>query len=326
MKQIAEDIRSGSFKQTYLLFGEEAYLRRLYLSRLLEALGAADGDMNFTRITGNNPDDEGIISICETLPFFAEKRTVLLDDTGLFKEKHERLLEYLKQLPEYLVLIINEAAADKRSKLYKELAKSGCAAEFAVLDEKALTDYVLRRLGRDNKKIRKSTLEKFLSNSGNDLSYINNELEKLTAYTQGREEITAEDVKAVCSPVIENRIFDLVSAAAEGNRSKALEKYDDLLVLKEQPMRILYLIARQFERLMHIKELQEKGFGQAAIAEQLKIKPYAVKMSMPAARRYTLDQLKDAVNEMVQFETDVKTGMLDERLSVELIIMKYSRA
>ena len=326
MKRIAEDIKNGTFKQLYLFFGEEAYLRRLYLSNLLSALGANDGDMNFTRFSGRNTDDEDIISCCETLPFFADRRTVLIDGADIFKEKHEKLLEYLKQIPYYLTLIINEDSADKRSRLYKEIYKNGYAAEFATLDEKALTDYILRRLGKHDKKIRKSTLELFLSSAGNDLSYINNELDKLISFTNEREEITSEDIKMICSPVIENKIFDLVAATAEGNRTRALEKYDDPLILKEPPMRILYLIARQFERLMQIKELQEKGFGQAAIAEQLKIKPYAVKMSMPAVRRYSLSQLRAAVEEMVQFESEIKTGFLDERLSVELIIMKYSKA
>ncbi|MBR3397657.1 MAG: DNA polymerase III subunit delta [Lachnospiraceae bacterium] len=324
MKRIAEDIKSGEFNKLYLLFGEEAYLRKLYLSRLLTALGAEEGDMNFTRFSGRNTKEDDIISICDTMPFFAERRVVLVDGAELFKEKHEKLTEYLKELPDFVTLILNEESADKRSRLYKEIAKNGCAAEFVPLDEKGLSDWVLRRLGKDHKKIRKSTLERFLSTAGNDLSYINNEVDKLVSYTEGREEITAEDIQAVCSPVIENKIFELVSATAEGDRKKALEKYDDLLVLKEPPMRILYLIAKQFDRLMNIRELQEKGLGQAAIADQLKIKPYAVKMSMPAVRRYSLAELREAVEEMVRYETDVKTGMLDERLSVELIILKYS--
>ena len=324
MKQIAQDIKNGIFHKLYLIYGEEKYLLRQYLGNLLHALGAAPGNMNYTVFSEKKTTDDEIISICETMPFFAERRVVLLDELDLFKSKREKLTDYLKNLPDYLVLIVREDTADKRSRLYKEIIKTGTVAEFKTQDTKDLGVMVAKKLKAAGKLIRKSTCELFLSKAGTDMNYISCELEKLIAYTGDRQEVTAQDIEEICSPVIENKIFDLVNAAASGDRKTALEKYDDLIILKESPMRILYLLAKQYDQLLHIKELSEQGLGSAEIAGKLKINPYVVKRLFPTARRFSTGRLRAAVEDMVQAEEDVKTGKLNDRISVELMLMKYS--
>ena len=39
MKRIIEDIKTGQFRRAYVLYGDEKYLLKAYLKRLLEALG-----------------------------------------------------------------------------------------------------------------------------------------------------------------------------------------------------------------------------------------------------------------------------------------------
>ncbi len=324
MKQIALDIKNKEFSKLYVLYGSESYLRTLYLDNLLNALEVKTGDMNFTRFSEKGARDDDVLEICETFPFFSERRVVLLDGLGLFSEKHEQLEAYLSKLPDYLVLIVNETDADKRGKLYKTAAKYGHIAEFSEMDEKSLMDWTVKELASVGKKIKKDTCEMFVAGVGKDLNYLNNEIEKLIAYTDGRDTVTDADIKAVCSPVVENKIFDLVSAVADGNRKKALEKYNDLLTLKEAPMKILFLLARQFDQLLHINELLDEGYGVSVIADKLKMNPYVVKKSVPASKRYSKERLKEAVFDMVKSEEDVKTGSLDDRLSVELMIIKYS--
>ena len=52
MQQINEDIKSGQFKQMYLLYGEEAYLRRQYRDKLKEALDGGEASMGFSMQPG----------------------------------------------------------------------------------------------------------------------------------------------------------------------------------------------------------------------------------------------------------------------------------
>ena len=84
MKNIQEDIKSGNFKSAYLLCGEEAYLKVQYKNKLLKALNPDDDTMNFNHYEGRNINVKELIDLCETMPFFADRRVVLLEDTGFF--------------------------------------------------------------------------------------------------------------------------------------------------------------------------------------------------------------------------------------------------
>ncbi len=153
---------------------------------------------------------------------------------------------------------------------------------------------------------------------------IHNELEKLLCYCADQDAIEASDVQAVCTNQTVNKIFDMVNAVAEKNQKKALSLYYDLLALKEPPMRILFLIARQFQILLQIKELSGKGYDQKFIASQAGIPEFAVRKNQGQARSFTSKQLIEAVTECVEMEEAVKTGNMNDRMAVELLIVSYS--
>lgn len=86
MKMLMEDIKNKQFKNIYLLTGEEVYLRMQYRKKLKEAL-VEDGDtMNVAIFSGKGTDPKEIIDLAETMPFFAEHRVILIDDSG-FNQK-----------------------------------------------------------------------------------------------------------------------------------------------------------------------------------------------------------------------------------------------
>ena len=177
-------------------------------------------------------------------------------------------------------------------------------------------------LAKEGKKITGRTMELFLSKTGDDMENIRMELEKLVCYTMGRDVITKEDVDAVGTVHVASRIFDMVAAIVAGNTKKAMELYEDLLTLKEPPMRILFLIARQFNQLLQIKELAALGKDKGAMASALKVPPFAVGKLTAQARAFTREQILSWVTLCVETETAVKTGRLSDRLAVELLIAR----
>ena len=84
MKDLIEDIRKKEFQKVYLLCGEEPYLRQLYKKKLTEAVLPEGDTMNLSVYTGKNVDPKAVIDQAETMPFFADKRLILLEDTGFF--------------------------------------------------------------------------------------------------------------------------------------------------------------------------------------------------------------------------------------------------
>ena len=325
MKMLAEDIKNGTFKASYLLYGEESYLRSQYRNRLTNALIDPADTMNLSRFEGKGIHPEEIIDLAETLPFFAPRRVILVENSEFFKTKCDRLADYLPSMPDTTCLIFVETAVDKRNRLFKTVKDRGRAVEFASQDEATLTKWILGIVKREGKQISKSALSLFLERAGTDMEHISKELEKLLCYTYERESITSQDVEAVCTILTSNRIFDMLRAIAEKNQKQALELYYDLLTLKESPRGILTLLGRQFQQLLLIRSLMAKGYGQPSIASKTGIAPFIIRRLMGQARNFTDEQLTAALADCAKAVEDVTAGQINDVMSVELLLVKYSR-
>ena len=326
MKSIQEDIKTGNYKQAYLFFGEETYLKQQYKQKLLSALNPEGDTMNFSRYEGKGIQVREVIDLCETMPFFAEYRVILVENSGFFKNKCEELADYMKELPDYVRLLFVESEVDKRSRMYKAVKNCGRIVEFARQDEKSLMRWAAGILGREGRKITQRDMELLLSKTGTDMGNLRMELEKLITYTMGRDVVTAKDIEDVCTTQTANKIFDMVRFVTERNQKRALELYYDLLTLREPPMRILFLLAKQFRQLLLTKKLTAEGISGQELSSRLGVPSFVVRNLSSCARAYTVEELEGAVKDFVDAEEAVKTGQLGDVLSVELLIVKYSTA
>lgn len=321
MQTLNQDIKEQTFKPMYLLYGEEAFLKNSYKNRLKEAM-IGDDTMNFSYFEGKGLDMDELIRLADTMPFFAERRLILIEDSGFFKNSCEPLIKYLPSMPDTTCLLFVESEVDKRNKLFKKVKDLGYAAEMSRQDAAQLGRWAGGILAREGKKITNRTMELFLSMTGDDMEHIRTELDKLISYALGREIITDEDVRAICTVQVTNKIFDMVAAIVNRQTKKAMDLYEDLLTLKEPPMRIMFLIARQFNQLLQVKELMGKGMDKGTIASRLKLQPFVVGKVMPQARQFSKEQILSYVNLCVDMEEAVKCGRLQDRLAVELLITK----
>lgn len=324
MKSIHEDIKAGQFKPMYLLYGEEAYLKRQYKDKLRDALLPEGDTMNYSCFRGKEAAAGMLIDLSETLPFFADRRVIVVEDSGLFKHGGEALAEYLAAPSPTTVFVFAESEVDKRSRLYKAVQKNGRAVEFVVQEEGTLKRWILGLLKKEEKQITEQALHLFLEKTGSDMENIRKELEKLLCYTLQKDCILPEDVEAICTQRISNKIFDMINAIADKRQKQALHLYYDLLALKEPPMRILFLIARQFNLLLQVKELKRKGYDNKTISTKTGLHSFVVGKYAAQAGKFRTADLKRAVTACVEAEEAVKTGRMEDRLSVELLIVAYS--
>ena len=324
MKSLNEDLKSGQLNNVYLLYGEEAYLKKQYRDKLRNAMISPDDNMNYAYYEGKGINVKEVIDLAETLPFFAERRVIVMENTGFFKTSSEELAEYIKELPDSTAIIFVEAEIDKRGKLYKAVQKKGRAVELGRQDEGTLLRWIAGNVKRENKQISENTIRHFLAKIGTDMENIQRELEKLFCYTLDKDAITVEDVEAICTTQITNQIFDMVNAVADKKQRQALDYYYDLITLKEPPMRILFLLARQFKLLLEVKELDKKGMARKEIAEKTGLNPFVVGKYQTQAKAFSSKELRTIIEDSVDTEEAVKTGKLTDMLGVELFIMKYS--
>lgn len=323
MKTIKEHIKTGTYRPCYLLCGSEQYLKRLYRNKLKTAIMGDGDEMNYAHFEGKGIDELGILRLADTMPFFAEHRLILIENSGWFKSQ-SRIADEIKGLPDTTILLFVEEEIDKRNRLYKAVKEIGYVCEMNGMEERDLKLWAASLLKQDEKKITDSTMTYFLDKVGSDMDNLSSEIEKLVSYVGERDIITPEDIDAICTEQITGKIFQMVDYVASGNPQKAIRLYHDLLVLREKPMSILYLLLRQFNLLMQIKQMNANHLPSATIAKNAGVPPFAVNKYLAQAKAFSMEKLLFAVTYGVTAEEQVKTGKLNEQIAVEIMVAKFA--
>lgn len=323
MKQIKEQIKQGRISRVYLLYGSEDYLKKLYRDKLVTAILGEMDEMNYSYFEGKGIDVSQVIGVAQTLPFFREKRVIVIEHSGMFKTSND-LADYIKTMPDTTHIIFVEDEVDKRNRLYKAVKDVGTISELNGMDEQTMKLWAASILQRDQKKVTSDTLTYLFQKVGTDMQTVQMELEKLVCYAYDRNVITIDDIEEVCTTQITSKIFAMIDAIGMKQSKKAFDLYADLLALREKPMTILYLITRQFHILMLVKELSAMNYDKNTIATKAGIPPFAVAKSISQARNFTKALLREALEFSADLEEKVKTGRLTDTLAVELLIVRYT--
>lgn len=321
MKRIKEDIKNHSFRPAYLLYGEEDYLKRLYRDKLKEAVLAGGDEMNYSYYEGKGIDFPQFREMAETLPFFSDYRVVVVENSGWFHSANE-VSEYLPQMPETTVLIFVEKELDKRNRLYKYVNKNGLAVEMKPMTGREMKAWIVSLLKESGRQMRESTAEYFLEQVDPAMNSVKNEMEKLIAYTQGRQEITREDIDAVCSVQVTGRIFQMMDAVAGGRQTEALALYHDLLMLRESPMSILYLLTRHFHVLLQMKSMTGR-LSSSEMAKKAGVPPFFVGKYQAQSKRFSGERLRMMLEECTETEYQFKRGNMGDQMGVELLLVSF---
>ncbi len=320
-RQLNEDIKNGTFKRCYLIYGDEAYLRLQNRDKLVKALGGEGASMNFTKYEGDGINPAEVIDMAETMPFLSDKRVILIENSGFFKDGCSELTEYLKAPSETTFFVFSEKEVDKRKDIFKAVSKIGMEMCCDTQDEDTLKRWIAGKISSEGKSISPRAAAFFLERVGTDMSNISTEIEKLICYCIDRDTITEEDINAVCANWLTSRIFAMTDAIASQDQKKAIDLYYDLLALKEPPAKILALITRQFNIMLQVKEMSENHKDRSLIASGAGIAPFLVGKYENWARGYTFEELRNALELCAANDEAVKTGKLDYIISVEMVII-----
>lgn len=321
MNIIEEDIRKGTFKSVYLLYGEEAYLKEYYAKTLTKALIPEGDTINFNRYSGREADPSVLIGQAQTLPFFSEHRLILVEDSGLFKKGGDALASFCKEVPQSTVFLFVENEIDKRSRLYKAVRDKGTILELKHQNADALKRWIVRRLQKEHKQIQVQAADLLLQRAGDDMYILSNELGKLIAYTGGREGITREDVEAVCIEQLENRVFKMIEAAASGEKDRAFAMYRDLVFLREPPLRILALIGAHFRRLLLVRDLRDQGYDRQSIADRSGLPSFVLRGLIGQAELFDRERICSILTRCANADEAIKTGKMNDQMAVEMVLV-----
>lgn len=325
MRSIDSEIEQQAFKRIYLLFGKEHYLLKDNRERLLKALGVTDRkDMNFTLLSEKDFNVPTLISDSDTLPFFADRRVILVEESGYFKgnkKEKDRLVKYIPDIPKTTVIVFVESEVDKRDKLYKAVAKNGTAEEFVIGDQNEMFRWIGGRLSADGIQMRHDAWNEFYLRCGSSMDLMDAEYQKLSAYCWEKKQIEKSDVEAICANASETKIFALSDAISERNAARVFDVYHDMLRQNEKAPGILALIQRQLMQLYDLKLMDRDGVSFADKKKKLGISyDFIIRKLETYQKRFKEDELRRLLRKAADYEEDFKSGRIEDSIAVELLL------
>lgn len=325
MSTINRHITSGNYSKLYLLFGAESYLVNSFRNDLVKALTTDGDNMNYTRYNSDTFNLEAVLSDAITMPFFAEHRVVLVEDSGLFTGSDVEFLNVLDQMPDSNILIFCEREVEKKKKAYLHTSKHEAAtiAEFVALDNDTLIKWLSARLAEGNVKVKATVPEKLIQQCGKDVNMylLKNEAAKLHDYCLEKGVIEDEDVDLLCMNNLENNIFEMCRLISQQKKARALALYNGLLEEKAKPMSIIVLITRQYDQLIQVSELLNEGANVSQIMSRLHIQDFAARQLISICKSYNHNNLIAALDKCHEAFLSVKNGSLTDFNSAENLII-----
>ena len=323
MKTISKHISDGSFSRVYLLYGDETYLINQYRDMLIKALVNEGDTMNFTSYTKDTFDVNSVISDIITMPFLAEHRVVLAENTEIFDGSDTTLLDQIGQMSDTNVLIFCEQKVDKRKKLYTGLSKleSASCLEFQTPEMDTLIKWVGGILSEDGLRIKADVPDKLIAAAGTNMNMLRNEANKLHDYCLDKGEITGEDVELLCKSPIEDKIFEMCDAISRKNKELALKMFNDLEVLNTAPMTVIVLVTRQYNLLVQVSQMLSEHQNTKSISSGLKTPEFVVRKLVTIAEKYNHKELLKSLDLCHEANYAVKTGKYTDKNAAENLII-----
>src|ERR671916_788533 len=302
----------------YLLLGddEERKVRgveRLRRDRQVESYDASE--------TG----PEAVVSACNSYSLFGDGPFVLVKNLDAWNAAQKSIIvDYLENPSSGADLVLLGQKLGAREKLLAAAKRSGEVHTFEQPTGKALVGWVVSHAKKLGLVLPEDIARSLIDRCSGDKMRLASETEKLALYV-GEGRATEEDVEALCPPDVQSNIFAFVDALAAGERSKALTLLEDLIGTGEPPLRVTYMVRRQFRLVARARALSERGASRREVASELRVPPFVARKLEEQARGLGEEELERALALILDLERGLKGGSdLGDELQVELAVLKLS--
>ncbi|MBC8061114.1 MAG: DNA polymerase III subunit delta [Clostridiaceae bacterium] len=336
-EELQNELKKSIIHNCYVFCGMEEQLIKEGVKAICDkTISGGFSDLNYAKFDGTNVEFETILNACETMPFMNDKKVVVIyranflsdnknkpsgveGDDGILKS----LSKYMDNLPQHCILImyyVYQGDREKISNKVKKLQQKVCVGEFNKLKGMMLEKKVKLKFDEMGKDIGRAELSLFCSTVDNNMEVATNEIEKLCAYTLGRE-IKKEDIIFLLPRKSDNDIFDLVDFISQKKAEKALGILNELIFRGEKSTVVLSMIERQFKLIFLIKLGLESGKTKDNLSSELKLHPYICEKMIMQSRKFTTKGLQKALMSCLETEKTLKSSSFDDKTEMELLII-----
>jgi DNA polymerase III subunit delta len=304
----------------YLLLGDDEErksrgVEKLRAGRAIEAYDAS----------ATSP--ETLVSACNSFSLFGEGPFVVLKDLDAWNAAQKAVIvDYLKDPSPGADLILLGKKLGARERLLSAVKNAGEVHTFDQPTGKVLVRWLVGHANKMDLDLPDDVAEDLTIRCSGDKMRLLQETEKLALYV-GDGTATHDDVAALCPPDVQSNIFAFVDSLAGGERDRALALLEDLFGTGEPPLRLTFMIRRQFQLVARARALLERGTPQKELASRLKVPPFVARKLEEQGRKLDEEDLERALAQIQDLESGLKGGAdLSDQLQVEMTVLRLSEA
>jgi len=332
-QELIKELKRQSFRSIYVIYGKDHYRIEQCVNQIKKSMFQPDEeDMGIVKFDTSEHPLEEIVYEAESPPFFLDHKLIIVRDTQIFMaaQKEAKINHNLDHFIQYLdhplsstsiVFVVYSEKLDERKKVVKLLKERRSIIHFPELDEQQLVSWLIKRSEEQGRVLEQNAAQLLIQRVGNGMRGLAQEIDKLCLHTGEGGHITVGLVNEFTTSTLEEDVFALVDSIVNGNTTKAVLLYRELLTKREEPIKIVALIARQIRMMLQIKELESQHYSPAQIASHIGAHPYVVKLTAEKARHYNAKQLATLIKRIADIDFAMKSGFVDKNLALELFIL-----
>lgn len=295
-KKIIEGIKNKDLKPIYFLMGEEPYYID-GIAKYIEDTVLQEEEKGFNQMVlyGRDVTIEDIVSNSKRYPMMAEKQVVIVKEAQDLSRTIENLAPYVEnpQRSTILVICYKYKTLDRRKKLSKLIEKNGVLFEGKKLYESQMPDWIRRVLAGKGHTISPKAAIMLVEFLGNDMSKVNNELEKLQLIIGPGEQITPQHIEDNIGISKDFNNFELQNAIGSKDIKKAFTiiQYFSQNPKSHPIVLTISLLFNFFSKLLKYHALTDK----TKAPKELGVSPFFIKDYEVAAKNYPMKKVSKII-------------------------------
>ena len=308
--------QAGELSGIYLLHGEEELTKQEAIARAEALLDAGMKDMNHAKLRAATAPE--ILLAAQQVPFFDRFRVIIVLDPP--EEEFKLLVEAGDKIPPETILLLVRRGKSRDTTAVKKLTVQDRVVEFPQLSQSRAMNMVSREAALAGVSIDTALTRKLVERVGTDAYSLRNETSKVLGYAGRGGTVTADMLDICVTSSTETDVFDMLNFFLRGNRKGGLAAVQTMQQNGQSALSISYFLEGRLRQMLIAKELLNAKKPPHEIVRALGGSPYAAEKSISAAKKCSLEMLRQSVIRLAEVEFQLKQGLAADSDSLFLAL------
>ncbi|MCK4519177.1 MAG: DNA polymerase III subunit delta [Candidatus Omnitrophica bacterium] len=317
----------GATNAVYLIAGEDEYLREAAIKdikhKVFKGIKSRQG-FNYKIFYGENVGAREIVDRARSFDFLAGRQLILVRNFNVFIPSDKKIiLNYLKN-PSRLTVLMLEAVGkiNLKKDVYKEIHDYSKFIDCAKPLASSMAGWIVKLAAGRKKRIEPAAVQLLKMKLGSSLCVLDSALEKLSLYAGARENITVKDIEASIGFDVSYSAFNFSDAVTRKAPQEALRIIKSMVFNKGDAVKLIGMIAWQFERIIKAKRMLDEGVSARDMAGRLNIHSFFIEKFMRQVKSFNGASIKKALAYIIEADLAMKVGKTEPKIILESLVFK----